>query len=122
MILVCLYMESKYPSSVFGEIQWLTPYWMYLLFRIRVGVIRVWNNDKNPGIKNKEEYLWAATVIHVSKDKLELMGVDKPPTIYIFKEIIKTIAALGYKTGFWTRANTGTDRTIEFTPKKRNDR
>jgi hypothetical protein len=112
-------MEAVVPNLSFGEIQWLTPRWLFILLKIRIGILRIWEQDKVPGIKNKNEYTWACTVQHISNKEIELLGVDKAPSIYVFKEIIKTLSAEGYTTGTWIRINTDKERIIKFSPKRK---
>lgn len=100
----------------YGEIEWLTPGWLFWLFRFRVGLIRVWAKETAPGLKNKEPYLFACTIKHVDKDTVELLGVDSKVTIYIFKQLTKTISNNGYKKAFWIRYKDGKKTKVEFNP------
>lgn len=99
----------------YAQIEWITPKWMYFFFRIRVGIIRVWPITSEPGIENKDPYSWACTVEHKSRGVLEFKGVDKSPSPYEFRQIVRELKRHGYVTGTWTRM--GEDRiprTVNF--------
>jgi len=103
----------------YAQIEWLTPQWMYRVFRIRVGVIRVWDREFEPGSENKMPYSWACTVHHISRDILEFKGVVKVPSSFHFRQIVKELKRLGYKTGKWVRIGENKqERIVEFSPSK----
>lgn len=104
----------------YAEIEWLTPDWLFTIYEKRVGILRVWNRNMVPGIKNKNPYAWVCTVVHTSKEELEFKGVMCAPTLFHYRNIIAELQRYGYTDGFWMRYDPATkrERKIRFSPSK----
>ena len=66
-----------------------------------------------------DPYEWCVTVIHLSSSKVELVGIDKPMTAAIWRDVMNCCEAVGIEHLVWERILGEEDKRIKLFPVRR---